>query len=94
STSHFKALDNISFELKKGDVLGIIGKNGSGKSTLLKILSEVVPPTSGSVTIHGNVASLLDIGTGFHPDITGRENIYLNGALLGMDRATIERKFD
>ena len=92
--SSFKALDNISFELRKGDVLGIIGKNGSGKSTLLKIISEVVPPSSGSVTINGHVASLLDIGTGFHPDITGRENIYLNGALLGMDRKTILKKFD
>jgi ABC-type polysaccharide/polyol phosphate transport system ATPase subunit len=89
----FKALDNITFDLHKGDVLGIIGKNGSGKSTLLKILSEVLPPTEGMVQIRGQVASLLDIGTGFHSDITGRENIYLNGTLLGMDKRTIEKKY-
>ena len=88
------ALKNISFEVKKGEVLGIIGKNGAGKSTLLKILSRITGPTSGSAEIHGRVSSLLEVGTGFHPELTGRENIYLNGSILGMRKKELDRKFD
>lgn len=88
------ALRDVSFQVEKGEALGIIGPNGAGKSTLLKILSRVTAPTSGRVKIKGRVASLLEVGTGFHPDLTGRENIYLNGAILGMDRREIDRKFD
>ena len=90
----FLALDNVSFEVKQGEVLGLIGRNGAGKSTLLKILSQVTLPSSGRIRIKGRIASLLEVGTGFHPELTGRENIFLNGAILGMTKAEIRQKFD
>src|SRR5947208_1844873 len=88
------ALKDVSFEVKRGEVIGVVGRNGAGKSTLLKILSRITKPTKGFAEIHGRVGSLLEVGTGFHPELTGRENIYLNGAILGIKRKDIDRRFD
>ena len=90
----FWALNDVSFDVKQGDRVGVIGRNGAGKSTLLKVLSRIVAPTKGRITIDGRIASLLEVGTGFHPELSGRENVFLNGAILGMSKAEIARKFD
>src|SRR3712207_4421826 len=88
------ALRDVSFDVAPGEAVGVIGRNGAGKSTLLKILSRITEPTEGEATLYGRVGSLLEVGTGFHPDLTGRENVYLNGAILGMRKVEIDRKFD
>ncbi len=90
----FQALTNVSFDINRGEIVGIVGRNGAGKSTLLKILSQITEPTSGEIKLYGRVGSLLEVGTGFHPELTGRENVYLNGAILGMSRTEINRHFD
>ena len=90
----FLALDDVSFQVRKGEALGIIGHNGAGKSTLLKLLSRVTAPTKGKLSYNGRIASMLEVGTGFHRELTGRENVYMNGAILGMTKLEISRKFD
>ncbi|MGZ4081829.1 MAG: ABC transporter ATP-binding protein, partial [Bacteroidia bacterium] len=94
TSEEFWALNDVSFDVQQGDRVGIIGRNGAGKSTLLKVLSRIVTPTKGRIEINGRVSSLLEVGTGFHPELSGRENIYLNGSILGMNTKEIDRKFD
>ena len=94
SNEPFMALDDISFDVKQGERVGIIGRNGAGKSTLLKLISRITAPTSGTIGLNGRVASMLEVGTGFHTELTGRENIYMNGAILGMKKREIDRKLD
>src|SRR5579862_1655977 len=93
SVDRIWALSDVSFDVRQGEVLGLVGRNGAGKSTLLKVLSRITEPTVGQVTLRGRVGSLLEVGTGFHPELTGRENIFLNGTILGMRRAEISRRF-
>ena len=90
----FMALDGASFNVKKGETIGLIGRNGAGKSTLLKLLSRVTAPTEGEIRVNGKISSMLEVGTGFHPELTGRENIYLNGAILGMTRKEVDRRIE
>jgi lipopolysaccharide transport system ATP-binding protein len=90
----FRALDDVSFEIEHGDIVGVIGGNGAGKSTLFKVLSRVIRPSAGTAELHGRLASLLEVGTGFHPELTGRENIYMSGIILGMTRSEVTRRFD
>jgi lipopolysaccharide transport system ATP-binding protein len=94
TTEDFWALHDVSFNVEQGDTIGIIGKNGAGKSTLLKILSKITPPTSGKIICRGRIASLLEVGTGFHPELSGRENIFMNGSILGMRKTEILKNFD
>ena len=94
SNERFLALNGVSFEVKKGEAVGIIGHNGAGKSTLLKLITRITAPTSGDIYLNGRVASMLEVGTGFHPELTGRENVYLNGAILGMTKKEIDAKME
>src|SRR5207244_8762150 len=94
ATEEFDALKNISFSVNPGEAIGIMGRNGAGKSTLLKIISRITPPTSGKIISRGRIASLLEVGTGFHPELSGRENVFMNGSILGMKRNAIQENFD
>src|SRR5262245_37106599 len=94
SPEHFWALRNVSFAIAEGEVVGVVGRNGAGKSTLLRLLARITAPTEGRIRLRGRIASLLEVGTGFHPELSGRENIFLNGAILGMSRHEIRSRFD